>query len=116
MDRYLAWLISDYMLNRGEAEESSDYVPKIFKPTNFKIAIWLIILAALLSFVVVGFGAKDPEWLQNVEKMKKDPYYWKEERRKNFLPYWFLWQSARPRLEFSEQMRWGFRLFQSTDL
>jgi len=78
MDRYFAALISDYMLNRREAETNPDYVPEIFQPTNFKLMIWLIVAAVAFSLTIASFGAKDPEWLQNVEKMKKDQYYWKE--------------------------------------
>lgn len=38
------------------------------------------LIAVALSLAIASFGAKDPEWLQNVEKMKNDPYYWKEGR------------------------------------
>ena len=55
MDRYFAALISDYKLNRREAETNPDYVPKILRPTNLKLTIWLIVTTTLLSLAIAGF-------------------------------------------------------------
>jgi len=61
MDRYFAWLISDYMLNRREAETNPDYVPEIFRPTSPKLVFWGFAMAIVLvvALAIIGYPIRE---------------------------------------------------------
>ena len=61
MDRYLAWLITDYLLNRHEAESDPEYVPQIFQPSSPKLVFWgfVIVIIIALALAVIGYPIRE---------------------------------------------------------
>lgn len=56
MDRYLAWLMTDHILNHKYAN-SHDYIPQIFQPPSYKLVFWgfAIVIAIVVALAIIGF-------------------------------------------------------------